>query len=59
LTITDASCHIIRHSFCTQLNKSGEDITVIKELAGHKSISTTEKYIEIYEQEKRKAIGKL
>ena len=42
--IRDFSWHDLRHDFCSQLAMGGEDIQVIRALAGHSSISTTMKY---------------
>jgi len=36
-----------RHSFCTQLIEDGVDIAVVKELARHADIRTTQKYLHI------------
>ena len=36
--------HIFRHTFCTNLLRNGVDIAFIKQLAGHESIDTTERY---------------
>jgi integrase/recombinase XerD len=36
--------HILRHTYCTNLRNNGADITLIKELAGHRDIQTTARY---------------
>ena len=36
--------HILRHTYCTTLRNNGVDISLIKELAGHKDIQTTSRY---------------
>ena len=51
--------HILRHTFCTRLHQKGVDPFTIKELAGHKNINTTMRYVKIENKEQAEAIDKL
>ncbi|MFI3327039.1 MAG: tyrosine-type recombinase/integrase [Clostridia bacterium] len=42
--------HDIRHTFITHLAETGMDISIISKIAGHKQISTTEKYTHLSDQ---------
>jgi len=51
--------HILRHTFCTRLHQKGVDPFTIKDLAGHKSLNTTMRYIKIENKEQAEAIDRL
>lgn len=51
--------HMLRHSFATQLRKRGEQLDTIKDLLGHKSIATTQRYAKILKLTLVEAIEKL
>jgi len=51
--------HMLRHSFCTILHQKGVDPFVIKNLAGHKSLQTTMRYVRIGNDEETEALGRL
>jgi site-specific recombinase XerD len=51
--------HLLRHTFCTRLHQKGVSPFTIKELAGHKSMDTTMKYVKIENREQAKAIDRL
>ena len=46
--IEDFHFHDLRHTFGTRLAEMGVPLTVIKELMGHRTIKTTERYIHHY-----------
>jgi integrase len=51
--------HILRHTFCTRLAMAGAPTRVIKEMAGHASITTTERYMHLAPGSVQEAAQKL
>jgi site-specific recombinase XerD len=43
--------YFARHSFATVLKRSGANIAMISDLLGHKSVTTTESYLNSFEKE--------
>ena len=50
--------HTLRHTYISRLAMRGADIASIKELAGHRSMSTTMKYIHLAPEHLREAAEK-
>lgn len=53
------TCHTLRHSFGTNTLKKGNDIETVRELMGHDSILTTQKYMHSTREDKRKAANSM
>jgi len=51
--------HILRHTFCSRLAEAGAPAGHIQKLAGHASITTTERYMHYSEEGKERAIALL
>jgi len=45
-----ASCHSLRHTFASNLLEEGAEIVSIKELMGHSSIESSERYAKLSNQ---------
>lgn len=53
------SPHRLRHSFATYMMKAGTDLVVLKELLGHRCLTSTMRYLHVSGEQLRDAIGKL
>ncbi|MDD4583298.1 MAG: tyrosine-type recombinase/integrase [Eubacteriales bacterium] len=49
--------HVFRHSFATLLLESGVDIKFIQDFLGHSSITTTQIYLHLSNEQKRKVLA--
>jgi len=56
--IVDAKVHDLRHTFCAHHLKKGTSLLVVAKMAGHKKLSTTEKYLALIGKEKEDQIEK-
>jgi site-specific recombinase XerD len=45
--LTKRGVHILRHTFCSHLAMKGAPARAIQELAGHESLSTTQRYMHL------------
>ena len=54
--IDGASSHSGRRTFITRLASKGVTVRVLASLAGHKSIATTQRYIDVNDKLKRSAV---
>ncbi len=53
------SFHSLRHSFLTQLLRSGVPIHTVSALAGHTTITTTAGYLKVFDEDKEDALRRL
>jgi len=57
--IEDFHFHDLRHTFASRLVRNGVDLNTVKELMGHASITTTQRYLHSQAKEKRQAVETL
>lgn len=55
----DISCHMLRHTFAITLLRNDADLRSIQTLLGHESLATTERYLAVDLDDRRKAIAKM
>jgi site-specific recombinase XerD len=53
------TAHALRHTFCTMLAERGVALEVIRELAGHVDVRTTQIYVDVTDQRKNEGIAAL
>lgn len=51
--------HCLRHTFCSHLVANGAPLNVVRDLAGHSSITVTEKYAHVRQDQTQQAIATL
>jgi integrase/recombinase XerD len=54
--VSGASSHSMRRSFITNLANQGIGVRVLASLAGHRSIAVTQRYIDVNDDMKRRAV---
>ncbi len=52
-------CHVLRHTFATRLLEEGADIVQVRDLMGHRSASTTSRYLHCTPARCREAVDRL
>lgn len=57
--ITHFRFHDLRHTYASRLVQSGSSLPAVKELLGHRQISTTERYAHLGASDLREAVAKL
>jgi site-specific recombinase XerD len=55
----DYRFHDLRHDFCSKLVQAGVDIYTVKELAGHKDVTTTQRYAHLNPERLKQGVSVL
>jgi hypothetical protein len=58
-SIDNFKFHDLRHTFASRLVKKGVDLATVRELMGHSSITTTQRYLHSQAREKMAAVNTL
>ena len=53
------SCHALRHSYVTQLLRSGVPLHIARDLAGHADIETTLGYLRVFDEDRAEEVRKV
>jgi integrase/recombinase XerD len=59
IELVGASTHSFRRTALTQMSAAGIPLRVIQEISGHRSLAALQKYLEVSEEEKKRAIAAL
>jgi len=57
--IADFHFHDLRHTYASRLVRNGADLNTVKELLGHFSITTTQRYLHSQAEQKRATVNSL
>jgi integrase/recombinase XerD len=57
--IIGANFHTLRHTFATRLVRAGVNMRVVQDLMGHQHISTTLRYVHLYDDDRERAVERL
>jgi len=57
--VRDQGVHVLRHTFCSHLSMRGAPVRAIQELAGHRDLSMTQRYMHVSPAAIESAIGLL
>jgi integrase len=57
--VADATPHTLRHTFASRLLRAGQSLSMVQELLGHSSITTTEMYAHLVQEDLARAVSAL